>query len=144
MEEKISSNNDHIENYNEKLDNLINSHLEKFGILQQNMDQKIDDIECTKSETFDGAGITNLVQNMQNFVQEKFEKYESDKTGMADYALESAGAEIISSLTTSGLSSGSAMVKIWNFPIYYQTMSPRIAIQPDVYPGNCFAFKKIV
>ena len=48
---------------------------------------------------------------------------------MADYALESAGAEILEHLTTSGLSTGNAMVKLWNIPIFYHTMSPRLAIQ---------------
>ena len=48
---------------------------------------------------------------------------------MADYALESAGAEILEHLTTSGLSTGNAMVKLWNIPIFYHTMSPRLAVQ---------------
>ena len=64
----------------------------------------------------------------------------ADKTGMADYALESAGGEIIESLTSSGISSGNAMVKLWNIPLFYHTMSARLAIQPNVHPGNCFAF----
>ena len=63
-----------------------------------------------------------------------------DKTGMPDFALESAGGEILQELTTRGLASSSAMIKIWNFPIFYHTMSARVAIQPDVNPGNCFAF----
>ena len=32
------------------------------------------------------------------------------------------------------------MVKIWNVPIFYHTVSARAALQPDVNPGNCFAF----
>lgn len=63
-----------------------------------------------------------------------------DKTGMPDFALESAGGEILQEMTTRGLASSSAMIKIWNFPIFYHTMSARVAIQPDVNPGNCFAY----
>jgi hypothetical protein len=62
------------------------------------------------------------------------------KTGMADYALESAGAEIMDKWTTPGIPTGNALMKIWNLPIFYQTMSPRLALQPNVHPGNCFAF----
>ena len=32
------------------------------------------------------------------------------------------------------------MIKIWNVPIFYHTVSARTALQPDVNPGNCFAF----
>ena len=32
------------------------------------------------------------------------------------------------------------MISIWKWPLFYQTMSPRLAIQPQVHPGNCFAF----
>ncbi|CAG5077023.1 Oidioi.mRNA.OKI2018_I69.PAR.g8613.t1.cds [Oikopleura dioica] len=63
-----------------------------------------------------------------------------DKTGMADYALESAGAEVLEKWTTPGIPTGNALMKIWNMPIFYQTMSPRLALQPNVHPGNCFAF----
>ena len=59
---------------------------------------------------------------------------------MADYALESAGAEVIDKWTTAGIPTGNALMKIWNLPIFYHTMSPRLALQPNVHPGNCFAF----
>ena len=59
---------------------------------------------------------------------------------MADYALESAGAEVLEKWTTPGIPTGNALMKIWNMPIFYQTMSPRLALQPNVHPGNCFAF----
>ena len=74
-------------------------------------------------------------------VDREIETYKADKTGMADFALESAGAEILPELSSKGLTSNAAMIKIWNFPIIYHTISPRIAIQPEVNPGNCFAFK---
>ena len=33
------------------------------------------------------------------------------------------------------------MIKIFNFPVFYQNMTPRMAIQPGTQPGQCFAFK---
>ena len=63
-----------------------------------------------------------------------------DKTGMPDFALESAGAEILQDMTSRGLASRNAMIKLWSIPIFYHTMSARVALQPDVNPGNCFAF----
>ena len=60
---------------------------------------------------------------------------------MADFALESAGAEILQDFSSKGLSTNTAMLKVWNIPIFYHTITPRIAIQPEVQPGNCFAFE---
>ena len=54
--------------------------------------------------------------------------------------MESAGEEIPQELTSRGMVSKSAMIKLWNFPIFYHTMSARIVLQSDVNPGNCFAF----
>ena len=79
--------------------------------------------------------------NVGQWVDKKLDTYKADKTGMADFALESAGAEILPEFSTKGLTSNAAMIKLWSIPIIYNTMSPRIAIQPDVNPGNCFAFK---
>ena len=47
---------------------------------------------------------------------------------------------VYSEWTSRGLSSNAAMIKIWNVPIFYHTVSARVALQPDVNPGNCFAF----
>ena len=32
------------------------------------------------------------------------------------------------------------LLKVWDIPLFYQTLSPRLAIQPQVHPGNCFGF----
>lgn len=77
---------------------------------------------------------------LQNLLEEKLRRFDADRTGMADFALESAGAEIIHDLTSKGLSSTSPILSIWKMPLLYQTMSPRIALTPGVHPGNCFAY----
>jgi len=35
----------------------------------------------------------------------------------------------------------SPMLSIWKFPVFFQKMSPRIAITPGASPGSCFAFE---
>ena len=64
----------------------------------------------------------------------------ADKTGMADYALESSGGEIVPEWTSRGLMTSFPLLKLWDIPLFYQTLSPRLAIQPQVNPGNCFGF----
>ncbi|CDQ96079.1 unnamed protein product [Oncorhynchus mykiss] len=32
-------------------------------------------------------------------------------------------------------------MSLFSVPLWYFSQSPRVAIQPDVYPGNCWAFK---
>merc|ERR1711970_264277 len=75
---------------------------------------------------------THQVQTeVADIVDSKIETYKADKTGMVDFALESTGAEILPELSSKGLTSNAAMIKIWNFPIIYHTISARIAIQPE-------------
>ena len=64
----------------------------------------------------------------------------ADKTGMADYALESSGGEIVPEWTSRGLMTSYPLLKVWDVPLFYQTLSPRLAIQPQVNPGNCFGY----
>ena len=95
------------------------------------------------------------IPDIAQMLDEKLWKFDADRTGLADFALESAGAEIIPGkyfcfeklikiidleLTTQGLKNNSPILSIWKFPVFYQTMSPRIAITPGAYPGTCFAF----
>ncbi|CBY19356.1 unnamed protein product [Oikopleura dioica] len=74
-------------------------------------------------------------------MEEKLWQFDADRTGMADFALESAGAEIIPEHTSQGMKNYSPMLSIWKFPVFFQKMSPRIAITPGASPGSCFAFE---
>lgn len=87
------------------------------------------------------------LEKMNGFEQEVYvdselgtQNFKPDKTGMADFALESAGGEIVSDWTSKGLMTSYPLLKVWDIPLFYQTLSPRLAIQPQVHPGNCFGF----
>ncbi|XP_069936393.1 uncharacterized protein [Cherax quadricarinatus] len=75
-------------------------------------------------------------------VKDALMKYDADKTGMVDHALESAGGNIISTRCTESYQVHQAEVMILGFPVYrYSTNNPRTIIQPDRMPGQCWAFK---
>jgi len=81
-------------------------------------------------------------KDVQRIVKEALIMYDADKTGMVDHALESAGGNIISTRCTEGYQVHMAEVSILGWPIYrYSINNPRTIIQPDVMPGQCWAFK---
>lgn len=84
---------------------------------------------------------TAPLPDIGQILEEKLWQFDADRTGMADFALESAGAEIIPEHTSQGIKSNSPMLSIWKVPLLYQKMSPRIAITPGALPGTCFAFE---
>lgn len=87
--------------------------------------------------------------------------YDADKTGLVDYALESAGGEIISTRfvvkmykvydyanfknlidrCTENYRTRSAEISIFGIPIWYPNNTPRTVISPSIAPGECWAFQ---
>lgn len=66
--------------------------------------------------------------------------YDADKTGLPDYALETAGGQVISTRCTQFYQRRTAQISIFGIPLWYQSSTPRIAITPSVHPGQCWAF----
>lgn len=66
--------------------------------------------------------------------------YDADKTGLPDYALETAGGQVISTRCTVFYQRRTAQISIFGIPLWYQSSTPRIAITPSVHPGQCWAF----
>ena len=67
--------------------------------------------------------------------------YDADKTGMFDFALESAGGTIASTRCTDPHTPHSAIYSIMGVPIWWENTSPRTILQPGTSPGQCWAFK---
>uniref|UniRef100_H3DKT7 Sad1 and UNC84 domain containing 1b n=1 Tax=Tetraodon nigroviridis TaxID=99883 RepID=H3DKT7_TETNG len=80
-------------------------------------------------------------EQVKIIVQNALRLYSQDRTGLVDYALESGGGSILSTRCSETYETKTALMSLFGLPLWYFSQSPRVVIQPDVYPGNCWAFK---
>ncbi|XP_077062232.1 SUN domain-containing protein 1 isoform X6 [Siphateles boraxobius] len=85
------------------------------------------------------AGLSE--EHVQLIVNNAMKLYFEDRTGLVDYALESGGGSIISTRCSESFNTKTALMSLFGLPLWYFSQSPRVVIQPDVHPGNCWAFK---
>ncbi|XP_023723329.1 uncharacterized protein LOC111873126 isoform X3 [Cryptotermes secundus] len=84
------------------------------------------------------AGLTDL--QVRAIVDEALAKYDADKTGLVDYALESSGGSVISTRCTETYQAKTPQLSVMGIPLWYPPNNPRTVIQPGVHPGECWAF----
>ncbi|KAJ6659717.1 hypothetical protein lerEdw1_018432 [Lerista edwardsae] len=92
------------------------------------------------------AGVSGITEAQARIiVNNALKLYSQDKTGMVDFALESggkaAGGSILSTRCSETYGTKTALISLFGIPLWYFSQSPRVVIQPDIYPGNCWAFK---
>uniref|UniRef100_A0AAQ5Y8T5 SUN domain-containing protein n=1 Tax=Amphiprion ocellaris TaxID=80972 RepID=A0AAQ5Y8T5_AMPOC len=80
-------------------------------------------------------------EDIQVLVQDALRLFSEDRTGLADYALESGGGSILSTRCSETYETKAALLSLFGLPLWYFSQSPRAVIQPDVHPGNCWAFR---
>ncbi|XP_066198174.1 SUN domain-containing protein 1 isoform X1 [Saccopteryx leptura] len=85
------------------------------------------------------SGITEAQAHV--IVNNALKLYSQDKTGMVDFALESGGGSILSTRCSETYETKTALISLFGIPLWYFSQSPRVVIQPDIYPGNCWAFR---
>ncbi|NXT20063.1 SUN2 protein, partial [Syrrhaptes paradoxus] len=85
------------------------------------------------------AGVTE--EQVHLIVGQALKRYSEDRVGMVDYALESAGASVINTRCSETYETRTALLSLFGIPLWYQSQSPRVILQPDVNPGNCWAFR---
>jgi SUN domain-containing protein 1/2 len=56
--------------------------------------------------------------------------YDADKTGLFDFALETAGGTIASTRCTETYDTTNAVYSVWGFPIWWTRNTPRTILQP--------------
>ncbi|NXF86567.1 SUN2 protein, partial [Eubucco bourcierii] len=85
------------------------------------------------------TGVTE--EKVHLIVDQALKRYSEDRVGMVDYALESAGASVINTRCSETYEMRTALLSMFGIPLWYQSQSPRVILQPDVNPGNCWAFR---
>ncbi|NWZ69669.1 SUN2 protein, partial [Acrocephalus arundinaceus] len=85
------------------------------------------------------AGVTE--EQVHLIVGQALKRYSEDRVGMVDYALESAGASVVNTRCSETYETRTALLSLFGIPLWYHSQSPRVILQPDVNPGNCWAFR---
>lgn len=100
-------------------------------------------IESSKLETnLDSNKKNCLTQgDVKSIVKEALDIHLADKTGLPDYALESAGGAIVDTRCSVTYTEKKSLYRLFGMPIWYVITSPRAIIQPEMQPGNCWAMK---
>ncbi|KAG5854089.1 hypothetical protein ANANG_G00033830 [Anguilla anguilla] len=93
----------------------------------------------TVASAVGAAGMSE--EQVQLIVRNALELYSQDRTGLVDYALESGGGSVLSTRCSETFETKTALMSLFGLPLWYFSQSPRVVIQPDVHPGNCWAFK---
>nr|XP_043873362.1 SUN domain-containing protein 1-like isoform X3 [Solea senegalensis] len=80
-------------------------------------------------------------EDVHAIVTSALRRFSQDQTGLADYALESGGGSILSTRCSETYETKAALLSLFGVPLWYFSQSPRAVIQPDIQPGNCWAFQ---
>ncbi|CAH2980440.1 unnamed protein product [Chilo suppressalis] len=84
--------------------------------------------------SFDPEAVKKIVAGMLNI-------YDADKTGLVDYALESAGGQVISTRCTELYQIKTKQYSVLGVPVWWVYTSPRYALSPGNMPAECWAFQ---
>ncbi|KAJ8363247.1 hypothetical protein SKAU_G00120780 [Synaphobranchus kaupii] len=80
-------------------------------------------------------------RDVHQIVHRALSLHRADGIGMVDYALESSGASVVNTRCSETYRTRSACLSLFGIPLWYHSESPRTVIQPEVYPGKCWAFR---
>ncbi|CAN9508834.1 unnamed protein product [Ophioblennius macclurei] len=126
----------------EALSSLQSSILHNISLqLEQQQQQQQQSDDPVRDSVMDLARGSVTAEDVHQMVTDALRLFSQDKIGMADYALESGGGSILSTRCSETYVTKAALLSLLGVPLWYFSQSPRTVIQPDVHPGNCWAFK---
>ncbi|XP_027132929.1 SUN domain-containing protein 2 isoform X12 [Larimichthys crocea] len=105
----------------------------------QNVSLQLDQRRAPVREAVLQAAVSE--EDVHVIVKNALRIFSQDRTGLADYALESGGGSILSTRCSETYETKAALLSLFGVPLWYFSQSPRAVIQPDVHPGNCWAFR---
>ncbi|XP_075586796.1 uncharacterized protein LOC124490759 isoform X2 [Dermatophagoides farinae] len=79
--------------------------------------------------------------DVERLIHSALAKYDADKTGEADFALESSGGWIMQTRCSESYELSWGTYKLLGMTIWRSINSPRVVIQSGVVPGECWCFK---
>ncbi|XP_060884981.1 SUN domain-containing protein 1-like [Labrus mixtus] len=100
--------------------------------------------DTLRETVLNAAGAAVTEEDVNVIVTNALRLFSQDRTGLADYALESGGGSILSTRCSQTYETKAALLSLFGVPLWYFSQSPRVVIQPDVHPGNCWAFRGFV
>ena len=129
---------EHLLALNKGTDNKIREEIDRSGMLiMRDINERLKSVTALKEE----INTALSKEEVHKIVKSVLDVYDADKTGLVDFALESAGGQILSTRCTENYQTKSAQISIFGIPLWYPTNTPRIAISPQVQPGECWAFQ---
>lgn len=111
-----------------------NNEYGKTDFLLEDLEKQLKEKETEMARGLNEKEVSEIVGNA--LIQ-----YDADKTGLFDFALETAGGSVISTRCTETYVQKSGTYSLFGIPIWYPSNNPRTVIQPGVLPGECWAFK---
>ncbi|CAH8624539.1 unnamed protein product [Heterobilharzia americana] len=78
--------------------------------------------------------------NWEHMIDKALHRFAADRTGLVDYALESAGGSIVGTRCTKTYTEGASLFSIFGVPLARLSNSPRTILQPGNNPGDCWPF----
>ncbi|CAB3223837.1 unnamed protein product [Arctia plantaginis] len=81
------------------------------------------------------------IEAVKRVVAGMLDVYDADKTGLVDYALESAGGQVVSTKCTELYQIKTKQYSILGMPVLWVYTSPRYALTPGAMPAECWAFQ---
>ncbi|CAB3995572.1 SUN domain-containing 2-like [Paramuricea clavata] len=128
-------------------DTLKNTEMDHSSETLRKIEEKVDRLSTVLQILANHSDLSSENKSLlsekavQDIVQAALQRYNADKVGMADFALESSGAQIHDSHHSETYDVGAARVIVFGLPLWLDVKPPRVILQPDNSPGNCWAFK---
>uniref|UniRef100_A0A3Q3QM74 SUN domain-containing protein n=1 Tax=Monopterus albus TaxID=43700 RepID=A0A3Q3QM74_MONAL len=97
--------------------------------------------EMVREPVLQAAATAVTQEDVHVIVKNALRLFSQDRTGLADYALESGGGSILSTRCSETYQTKAVLLSLFGVPLWYFSQSPRAVIQPNVHPGNCWAFR---